>query len=1407
MILGSTPPFVAPTVQTRNYSPENSVYKRLFAQQDKQASSSVRSSPGGGMQYASTYPNGSMSVPIRTPLSARTNASSTAYPSVFSARVPMSHVPTPTRILGIPGVATTGCTASAASTSGTAAARASLYTTGFADRGMVQPPPGLFRFNGGGVATIGASPVASPSGYMLHQGVPSSAARSSCASSQIGASPLPGVGAQNYQHASSACTSSPVHPMVPLVGSTTSVVSSQHQFLQPRGGSTAVAEQEPTGSRPEQIRWTSSSFGANQVFEEQHPVPQALLQQFEQPCSSEVVRATKSAGNTPRVINTTQSANSPVVPLLAANRTAASPPEEVEVRKHTATPLQDTAPALRRSQGTLHLHPSASQPSVSVAADHSHSEEVSFRDYQSFREKGSASLKNQRKREMRIVSLHGLLLGNDDDEEEDEIVPGFSTSAPSGFFSSAGAAAALPPSTPVTATSAASSAQKRRGSVGRGSKRVSFSETKVECELDLEPQYSLTTSAQKEAKASNPYPLKRALVEQEAAASATDSRLSTPRETRKPALPPVFRRAGGQGSSSSASSSSSREDLHSSRESAFGKPRKAAVPKTRRAAGTIFRPNTTEASLEEQETGSFREEDVLLATHSGGGGTSGQDETPAAAASFEEPRGGAGDKQFQSESGRSADETPQSNQAAVPIAAGPAHPKLQSRNVALPAEVEHDLAHQPSSDVFKVEPLVQTNQFSHLFPSSSKVEDLRSVPPVSLRSPKKRALASGSASASSSSLSATAPDSGVSVMEAAAPADSIADHQAAVQQKGTAAVARPMAVPPATVPIRRPVEGGAHEEAGVFAQEVPLRGPLGSTAIDEQRQLDAASNDVEISSSRVDDVESVRSTPALSQYSPLKPPVLEKQGRSTRNEKRIALQGAVVEEAEESFQEVAIQKPPDNDRILSEGLNIDRLLRSVRPGSRAETPRLRSTSGDHLDELSSSFLRRGTGSGAGGSIKLSTPISSFGAPSFQPPNRMAKAAKKPQKIIPTVSKEILHEVKSYAHPNGTAQKVCALFAAVALGKPEFLAPGTSWIQIRRCFSNVGDVHARAHATDMVVEPEVGKKARWFLKKHQLSSVQTLQELPPALLRLLDYARAHVDKTDPICPLPPPEDGEDHVTEIGNPRLLGDHTFDRILAGVILQRKKQELAKSKESPTSDISSSMQPSPAQLLAAVEKKVAPIAPPISSRKQRPMAEIKMSPKASSKTTQPNASGDDINLEKYTTEKIQQGPPATLYSKETEAPAVSSSSNEEQESEDHQEADELEIMPDIFKPGYDRSQVQDLVIAKPSVGSVLFEGKTDLSNIPDRKTLASKLQLLPGEIVVYPACAADEKPEIGTELNKPAYVTLLNCRPPGTEEVTPQIARRYESKVRRMTEVKGAQFLSYDAKKGIWCFRVEHF
>eukprot|EP00392_Amoebophrya_sp_AT5.2_P012694 g12801.t1 len=525
---------------------------------------------------------------------------------------------------------------------------------------------------------------------------------------------------------------------------------------------------------------------------------------------------------------------------------------------------------------------------------------------------------------------------------------------------------------------------------------------------------------------------------------------------------------------------------------------------------------------------------------------------------------------------------------------------------------------------------------------------------------------------------------------------------------------------------------------------------------------------------------------------------------------------------------------------------------------------MRRPSGDSFDELAAGYrppgrvdrTSAGVPPGSAASSRAQTPrvSSSSSSANFNAGGGGRYNPPQPKKRLPPkISKEILSEIKSYAHPNGTAQKICALFAAAAFGKTEFLTPGTSWLQIRRCFSNVGDVHARvSEITERLETPEVGRKVRGYLRKHNLTGVQRLSELAPALIRVLDWVRFFVDRGDDLAFVVPrgalgtgdvEAALEKGVAEIGDPRVLGDQTFDRILAGVILQRKRLELAKSRrESPVSNTTTPLTttadlnrpeleifandiPSSAyHVPAAVASRNAQ---PEIGRPETPGDRIRDSAMLPSMRTRTAAattskSAPDVQLLKPSHEVAP-----NASSKETEAPPSSKEpASKESESSNaaaraaggggagvlaHQQenVDELEVLPDIFAADYagDRSAVRDLVIAKASVGSVLFEGMTNLSQIPDRPALAAKLQLLPGEIVVYPGGGEGSKPPVGEELNKPAYVTLLNCRPPGAGEVTPQVGRRYEEKVRRMTELKGAQFVSYDAKKGIWVFRVEHF
>ena len=68
--------------------------------------------------------------------------------------------------------------------------------------------------------------------------------------------------------------------------------------------------------------------------------------------------------------------------------------------------------------------------------------------------------------------------------------------------------------------------------------------------------------------------------------------------------------------------------------------------------------------------------------------------------------------------------------------------------------------------------------------------------------------------------------------------------------------------------------------------------------------------------------------------------------------------------------------------------------------------------------------------------------------------------------------------------------------------------------------------------------------------------------------------------------------------------------------------------------------------------------------------------------------------------------------------------------------------------------------------------------------------------------------------ELNRPAVITLEQCKPPSNPAMrnmsSPEKAKmreKYVRKVRKMTEEKGAEFVSYDQDEGTWVFKVMHF
>ncbi|XP_038687698.1 nuclear pore complex protein NUP98A-like isoform X2 [Tripterygium wilfordii] len=123
--------------------------------------------------------------------------------------------------------------------------------------------------------------------------------------------------------------------------------------------------------------------------------------------------------------------------------------------------------------------------------------------------------------------------------------------------------------------------------------------------------------------------------------------------------------------------------------------------------------------------------------------------------------------------------------------------------------------------------------------------------------------------------------------------------------------------------------------------------------------------------------------------------------------------------------------------------------------------------------------------------------------------------------------------------------------------------------------------------------------------------------------------------------------------------------------------------------------------------------------------------------------------------------------------------------------------------EPGFCR-HVKDFVVGRHGYGSIKFLGETDVR----RLDLEALIQFNNREVIVY--MDESKKPPVGQGLNKSAEITLLNikCFDKKTGQYTegPKI-EKYKEMLRRKAEDQGAEFVSYDAKKGEWKFRVNHF
>nr|CAB3460097.1 unnamed protein product [Digitaria exilis] len=124
--------------------------------------------------------------------------------------------------------------------------------------------------------------------------------------------------------------------------------------------------------------------------------------------------------------------------------------------------------------------------------------------------------------------------------------------------------------------------------------------------------------------------------------------------------------------------------------------------------------------------------------------------------------------------------------------------------------------------------------------------------------------------------------------------------------------------------------------------------------------------------------------------------------------------------------------------------------------------------------------------------------------------------------------------------------------------------------------------------------------------------------------------------------------------------------------------------------------------------------------------------------------------------------------------------------------------------EPGY-CGRLKDFVVGRHGYGSIKFLGETDVRGLD----LESIVEFNNREVIVYKDDS--KKPPVGEGLNKAAEVTLLNIRcvnkKTGEQYDEGPRVERYREMLMKKAEEQGAEFVSFDAAKGEWKFRVKHF
>jgi len=116
--------------------------------------------------------------------------------------------------------------------------------------------------------------------------------------------------------------------------------------------------------------------------------------------------------------------------------------------------------------------------------------------------------------------------------------------------------------------------------------------------------------------------------------------------------------------------------------------------------------------------------------------------------------------------------------------------------------------------------------------------------------------------------------------------------------------------------------------------------------------------------------------------------------------------------------------------------------------------------------------------------------------------------------------------------------------------------------------------------------------------------------------------------------------------------------------------------------------------------------------------------------------------------------------------------------------------------------THIRYFTISRSQYGSIEWQSDTDVNGL----NLDAIVKIEKNSVEVYiDEHSMKEKPPVGTALNKPAIVTLLNVLPKEGSSVSKVL--QYESKLRDTCRKNGAEFIDYNPVTGKWVFKVEHF